>query len=245
MLQAKASLNKAKEKEKMPLKKTETALQKAKIPLLISPLKRLTTLLLVKHPHTHNQDSVLNQLKTINKTEQSEKDKFYQWRPKNISKQKIERVTTPGNIKQALKYERTPELADKIAVESQKRDHWSSEISKLKVPRLIEQLALNSYKETLNKTKICLHLRSTQRHLNTEKAQKKLIKALCELYCKPIKLAIIEDDNKTIKTPLEWRQVIYEEKLAQARQSIILDKTIQTLLTLFDAQLDEESIRPL
>ncbi|MCE1782512.1 hypothetical protein LWT85_27435, partial [Enterobacter hormaechei] len=44
--------------------------------------------------------------------------------------------------------------------------------------------------------------------------------------------------------PLEWRQAIYEEKLAQARQSIIADKTIQTLRQVFDAELDEESIRP-
>ena len=47
-----------------------------------------------------------------------------------------------------------------------------------------------------------------------------------------------------MKTPLEWRQAIYEEMLAQARQSIVTDKTIQTLLTFFDAELDEESIRP-
>ncbi|WP_419790306.1 DNA polymerase III subunit gamma/tau C-terminal domain-containing protein, partial [Pseudomonas marginalis] len=50
--------------------------------------------------------------------------------------------------------------------------------------------------------------------------------------------------NPAQKTPLEWRQIIYEEKLAQARQSIIADRTIVKLLSLFDAQLDEESIRP-
>ncbi|MGP1924879.1 MAG: DNA polymerase III subunit gamma/tau C-terminal domain-containing protein [Arsenophonus sp. NEOnobi-MAG3] len=210
----------------------------------MSAVERLTTLSAAKQPPPPTKCSVLKQPKTINKTEQSEKDKFYQWRPKNLSKQKIERVTTPADIKQALKYERTHELADKIAVESQKYDQWSAEISQLKVPKLIEQLALNAYKEALSETEICLHLRSMQRHLNTEKAHKKLIKALCELYGKPIKLIIIEDDNLTIKTPLEWRQVIYEEKLAQARQSIIMDKTIQTLRMLFDAQLDEESIRP-
>ena len=59
-----------------------------------------------------------------------------------------------------------------------------------------------------------------------------------------ISLTIIEDDNLTVKTPLEWRQAIYEEKLALARQSITTDKTIQTLQHYFDAELDEESIRP-
>uniref|UniRef100_UPI003CE9C467 DNA polymerase III subunit gamma/tau C-terminal domain-containing protein n=1 Tax=Serratia bockelmannii TaxID=2703793 RepID=UPI003CE9C467 len=45
--------------------------------------------------------------------------------------------------------------------------------------------------------------------------------------------------------PLEWRQAIYEEKLAQACQSIVADTHIQTLCPFFDADLDEESIRPL
>ncbi len=236
LLQAKASLNK--EKAKMPLKKPKISLLKVKTPLVMSEVERLVTV------SVEQKRSVLNQIKIINKTQQNEKGKPYQWRSQNISKQKIEQVRTPSNIKQALKYERTSELANKIAVESRKRDHWSAEIDQLKVPKLIEQLALNAYKEALSEMKICLHLRSTQRHLNTEPAHKILTKAFCELYGKSIKLVIIEDDNPAIKTPLEWRQIIYEEKLAQARQSIFVDKTIQILCTLFDAQLDEESIRP-
>ncbi len=47
-----------------------------------------------------------------------------------------------------------------------------------------------------------------------------------------------------MRTPLEWRQAIYEEKLAQAREAIIADNNIQTLRRFFDADLDEESIRP-
>ncbi|UJL40712.1 hypothetical protein JS561_20030 [Salmonella enterica subsp. enterica serovar Infantis] len=40
-----------------------------------------------------------------------------------------------------------------------------------------------------------------------------------------------------MRTPLEWRQAIYEEKLAQARESIIADNNIQTLRRFFDAEL--------
>ncbi len=53
-------------------------------------------------------------------------------------------------------------------------------------------------------------------------------------------MTIIEDDNPAVKTPLEWRQAIYEEKLAQAREAIIADNNIQTLRRFFDADLDEE-----
>jgi hypothetical protein len=34
-------------------------------------------------------------------------------------------------------------------------------------------------------------------------------------------LTIVEDDNPAMRTPLEWRQAIYEEKLAQARERLL------------------------
>lgn len=55
---------------------------------------------------------------------------------------------------------------------------------------------------------------------------------------------MVEDENPAERTPLEWRQAIYEEKLAQARQSIVADANIQTLRRFFDAELDEDSVRP-
>ena len=75
-------------------------------------------------------------------------------------------------------------------------------------------------------------------------AQKALAEALTALQGVPVELTIIEDDNPAVKTPLEWRQAIYEE-LAQAREAIIADNNIQTLRRFFDADLDEESIRPI
>lgn len=80
--------------------------------------------------------------------------------------------------------------------------------------------------------------------MNKPSAHEALQSALSQHYGQPVELKIVQDDNTAVKTPLEWRQAIYEEKLAQARQSIIADKTIQKLRSMFDAQLDEESIRP-
>ncbi|CBJ80737.1 DNA polymerase III, tau and gamma subunits; DNA elongation factor III [Xenorhabdus bovienii str. Jollieti] len=173
------------------------------------------------------------------------KQEAYRWRTTNTSiEEKPVCVTTPKAIKAALEHEKTPELAEKLAVESKQRDSWSAEIDKLNIPKLVQQVALNAFKEQIDESRFCLHLRSKQRHLNSASAQQMLSEALSELHGKPIELRIIEDDNPAVKTPLEWRQAIYEEKLAQARQSIISDRTIQTLQQLFDAELDEESIRP-
>lgn len=177
-------------------------------------------------------------------TQKATKAKPYQWRPQFEDSQAKEAVTTPTEIKEALEYEKTPELAMKIIEEGRERDSWSAEIAQLKIPKLVEQLALNSYIERIGESQMVLHLRSTQRHLNKPSAQEALQSALSQHYGHPVELNIVQDDNNEVKTPLEWRQAIYEEKLAQARQSIIADKTIQKLRSMFDAQLDEESIRP-
>ncbi|CAH6128235.1 DNA polymerase III subunit gamma/tau [Citrobacter koseri] len=172
------------------------------------------------------------------------KKEAYRWKATNPVVEVKEVVATPKALKKALEHEKTPELATKLATEATERDPWAAQISQLSLPKLVEQVALNAWKEENGNT-ICLHLRSTQRHLNSTGAQQKLAEALSALTGATVELTIVEDDNPAVRTPLEWRQAIYEEKLAQARESIIADNNIQTLRRFFDADLDEESIRPI
>jgi len=177
--------------------------------------------------------------------EKPAKPEAYRWRALTEPEPEPEPLATPKALRTALEHEKTPELSAKLVVESLERDPWAAEIDKLKIPKLVQQLALNAVKQQLEPGKICLRLRSSQRHLNSPSAQKVLTDALSELYGSPVELTVVEDDNPAERTPLEWRQAIYEEKLAQARQSIVADTNIQTLRRFFDADLDEESIRPL
>ncbi|ECS4645038.1 DNA polymerase III subunit gamma/tau [Salmonella enterica subsp. enterica serovar Enteritidis] len=172
------------------------------------------------------------------------KKEAYRWKATTPVVQTKEVVATPKALKKALEYEKTPELAAKLAAEAIERDPWAAQVSQLSLPKLVEQVALNAWKEQ-NGNAVCLHLRSTQRHLNSSGAQQKLAQALSDLTGTTVELTIVEDDNPAVRTPLEWRQAIYEEKLAQARESIIADNNIQTLRRFFDAELDEESIRPI
>ncbi|EGJ2020362.1 DNA polymerase III subunit gamma/tau [Salmonella enterica] len=172
------------------------------------------------------------------------KKEAYRWKATTPVVQTKEVVATPKALKKALEHEKTPELAAKLAAEAIERDPWAAQVSQLSLPKLVEQVALNAWKEQ-NGNAVCLHLRSTQRHLNSSGAQQKLAQALSDLTGTTVELTIVEDDNPAVRTPLEWRQAIYEEKLAQARESIIADNNIQTLRRLFDAELDEESIRPI
>ncbi|ELX8405696.1 TPA: DNA polymerase III subunit gamma/tau [Klebsiella oxytoca] len=172
------------------------------------------------------------------------KKEAYRWKSTRVVETVKEEVATPKALKKALEHEKTPELAAKLAIEAVERDSWAAEVSRLAVPKLVEQVALNAWKEQEG-NRVCLHLRPSQRHLNSAGAQQKLAEALGILYGTPVELTIVEDDNPAMRTPLEWRQAIYEEKLAQAREAIIADNNIQTLRRFFDADLDEESIRPI
>lgn len=172
------------------------------------------------------------------------KKEAYRWKATTPVVQTKEVVATPKALKKALEHEKTPELAAKLAAEAIERDPWAAQVSQLSLPKLVEQVALNAWKEQ-NGNAVCLHLRSTQRHLNSSGAQQKLAQALSDLTGTTVELTIVEDDNPAVRTPLEWRQAIYEEKLAQARESIIADNNIQTLRRFFDAELDEESIHPI
>ncbi|EJJ0245234.1 DNA polymerase III subunit gamma/tau [Salmonella enterica] len=172
------------------------------------------------------------------------KKEAYRWKATTPVVQTKEVVATPKALKKALEHEKTPELAAKLAAEAIERDPWAAQVSQLSLPKLVEQVALNAWKEQ-NGNAVCLHLRSTQRHLNSSGAQQKLAQALSDLTGTTVELTIVEDDSPAVRTPLEWRQAIYEEKLAQARESIIADNNIQTLRRFFDAELDEESIRPI
>ncbi|MBK0001364.1 MULTISPECIES: DNA polymerase III subunit gamma/tau [Erwiniaceae] len=172
------------------------------------------------------------------------KEEAYRWKAQTPKEEvKAEPVATPKALRSALEHEKTPELIVKLTEESLERDAWAAEIATLTMPRLVQQLALNAWKEVTDGG-VCLHLRSSQRHLNSPSAQKALNDALNNAAGHPIELTVVEDDNPAVLTPLEWRQKIYEEKLAQARQSIIADNNIQTLRRFFDADVDEESIRP-
>ncbi len=62
------------------------------------------------------------------------------------------------------------------------------------LPKLVQQLALNAWKETTDQG-ICLHLRSSQRHLNSASAQQALTAALSQVAGHQVELSVIEDDN--------------------------------------------------
>ena len=84
-------------------------------------------------------------------------------------------------------------------------------MSQLSLPKLVGQVALNAWKEESDNA-VCLHCALSQRHLNNRGAQQNWLEALSTLKGSTVELTIVEDDNPAVRTPLEWRQAIYEEK---------------------------------
>ncbi|MCS5931791.1 hypothetical protein LNQ03_09665 [Klebsiella pneumoniae subsp. pneumoniae] len=64
------------------------------------------------------------------------------------------------------------------------------------------------------------------------------------MYGTPVELTIVEDDNPAMRTPLEWRQAIMKRSSRRRAKPLSRIITFQTLRRFFDADLDEESIRP-
>ncbi|SUX38266.1 DNA polymerase III subunit tau [Cedecea davisae] len=231
ILQARSQLMRQQEADKA--KKNEPAAQRLARPAKSSALERLASV--TERVQSRPAPSV---------PEKPAKPEAYRWKSQNPVEVVPEPVATPKALKKALEHEKTPELAQKLAAESLERDEWAAEIDKLVLPKLVQQLALNAWKEQ-DGNRVCLHLRPGQRHLNSPSAQKTLADAMSSLHGEAVELTIIEDENQARRTPLEWRQAIYEEKLAQARESMSSDSNIQTLQRFFDAELDEDSIRPI
>lgn len=232
LLQARTALLKRQESQKTKKDEPAPALQKN----AVTALERLATV----GERAHQRQPAAGRAEPA-KTPRPEE---YRWRASQQPEAAPEPVTTPKALRTALEHEKTPELALCLAEESLTRDPWAAQVNRLAVPKLVQQLALNAWKEDLAPGKVCLHLRASQRHLNSASAQSALCAALSADLGAPVELTVTEDDNPAMKTPLEWRQAIYEEKLMRAREAIMNDAHIQMLRRFFDAELDEDSIRP-
>ncbi|XPE49482.1 DNA polymerase III subunit gamma/tau C-terminal domain-containing protein [Shigella flexneri] len=78
-------------------------------------------------------------------------------------------------------------------------------------------MALNAWKEESDNA-VCLHLRSSQRHLRP-RCTAKTGEALSTLKGSTVELTIVEDDNPAVRTPLESGVRRYTKKNLRRRES--------------------------
>ncbi|MGL6313374.1 DNA polymerase III subunit gamma/tau [Vibrio sp. WXL103] len=166
----------------------------------------------------------------------------YQWTPSKPIVEVVDKELTPTQIKQSLEHEKTPEMVEKLLNESIVQNSWAELISRLEIPKLVEQLALNSY-FSQQENRITLTLRSSQAHLNKDRALAELKDAIDKTLGEPHELSIVIGEEG--QTPLELREQLYQVRLQQAFTSLDQDQHVQFMLNRFDAALDSESVRPI
>lgn len=149
---------------------------------------------------------------------------------------------TPSELKSAVEHEKTPEMAQKLAEEVVEKDEWARMISQMVIPKLVEQLALNSSYLRVGST-VKLTLRANQQHLHTEKAYTELQQAIADLTGGACQLEITVGEQG--ETPLELREKSYQERLHQAYNSLKQDDIVQFIEKRFGAELDTDTIRPI
>ncbi|EGA68441.1 DNA polymerase III subunits gamma and tau [Vibrio sinaloensis DSM 21326] len=175
-------------------------------------------------------------------TAEPDKDEAYRWKPILPQKKPQKTELTPTQLKKALEHEKTPEMVQKLVVESLEQSDWAKLISQLETAKLTEQLALNSYYEK-NGTSILLTLRPQQAHLNTDRAQSELLSALNQVLGEECHLSVQVGESG--ETPLELRDTLYQGKLQNAFDSLEKDEHVKFIEMRFAAELDKDSVRPI
>ncbi len=169
-------------------------------------------------------------------------EEAYRWRPSKPVETKVNTKLTPTQLKQALEHVKTPEMVQKLVDESLEQSEWANLISQMNMPKLVEQLALNSSYSKDGST-ISLQLRSSQAHLNTDRAQGELLNALSTTLGEDCHLSV--QIGESGETPLELRDRLYQEKLQQALNSLENDPNVDFIERRFAAELDKDSVRPI
>ncbi|OCG08828.1 hypothetical protein A9G13_01840 [Gilliamella sp. wkB178] len=198
-------------------------------------------------PKTDKSDVVNNVAEVTNDDEEEEiTAENYQWQSLGLVEvKKDELIIDTKTFRESLNGDKTPEMTQKLITEMAAKDPWCAEIEQLDLAPLIKQIAINSFIEQVDAENIVLHMRSPLKHLiNSSANYNKLANALAKHRQQTLKLQIIIDDDQTIKTPLEMREELYQQKLEQAKQIIYEDPKVAMICQSFDAKIDEASIRP-
>ncbi|OCG50289.1 hypothetical protein A9G35_10345 [Gilliamella sp. Choc5-1] len=238
-------------KEEQNPKKSKTVEAKVaqpKSPVINASLERIKqNSVPVESINTDNGDSHIdNDSDSDNGNDEEEiTAENYQWQASGLIPMKEEIVVDTKAFRESLNGEKTPEMTKKLIEEMAQKDAWCAEIEQLDLSPLIKQIFVNSAVEQTDNETIVLHLRSNVKHLiNSVSNVIKVKKALCKHRNQELDVNIIIDDDLNYKTPIEMREELYQEKLAQAKITIAEDPKVATICRYFDAKIDEASVRP-
>ncbi|TKB53975.1 DNA polymerase III subunit gamma/tau [Ferrimonas aestuarii] len=118
---------------------------------------------------------------------------------------------------------------------------WFQAIFDLGVQARARQLAINSLMDR-DGDSVKLLLRPEQRHLMHDSVVTQITQRMHELWGEGIELQIEVGQDDGRETPLQIRRRLHQERLAEAKQTLLNDEHVNWLIQEFDAQLIDESI---
>ncbi|MDX1443790.1 MAG: DNA polymerase III subunit gamma/tau [Gammaproteobacteria bacterium] len=120
---------------------------------------------------------------------------------------------------------------------------WNALIDALNLRGVTRQLALNCAFERREGSVIHLRIAPAHEQMLTRALQERLEQALSRFYREELKLKIAVGDVE-VETPAQKESRRQEERMVSARASMQGDPNVQAIQQMFDATLDEDSIRP-
>ncbi|MWP48683.1 MULTISPECIES: DNA polymerase III subunit gamma/tau C-terminal domain-containing protein [unclassified Gilliamella] len=246
ILEMRMQLMKEEQNPKKP-KTVEAKVAQPKSPVINASLERIKqNSVPVESINTDNSDSHADNDSDNSNEKEEITAENYQWQASGLIPMKEEIVVDTKAFRESLNGEKTPEMTKKLIAEMAQKDAWCAEIEQLDLSPLIKQIFVNSAVEQTDNETIVLHLRSNVKHLiNSVSNVIKVKKALCKHRNQELDVNIIIDDDLNYKTPIEMREELYQEKLAQAKITIAEDPKVATICRYFDAKIDEASVRPM
>ncbi|MEM9334503.1 MAG: DNA polymerase III subunit gamma/tau [Pseudomonadota bacterium] len=122
---------------------------------------------------------------------------------------------------------------------------WNAVHTQLGLHGLVRMLATNCAFERRDGKTLHFSLDKRSESFLTRQRQEQLAKALSEHVGEDVKIDITVADTETPDTPQQEASRMANERLEQARQSLESDPNVQALKSVFGAELNKESIKPL
>ncbi|HHL45560.1 MAG TPA: DNA polymerase III subunit gamma/tau [Gammaproteobacteria bacterium] len=124
-----------------------------------------------------------------------------------------------------------------------KDEQWAEIVAALTLKGMARQLALNCVCKEEGEGSLKLVLTPEHKHLLSDRHLQRLEKALQEHYGRPLKLVITCADDEG-ESPMAIQQRRQQERQKMAERAIEGDSNVQTLIDVFDAQIQADSISP-
>ena len=123
-------------------------------------------------------------------------------------------------------------------------DDWHGIVAALSISAMVRQLAQHCELAEVSDAQVRLRLPPAQKHLVNKAAQDKLQTELQTYYGRSIRLSIDIAAASSV-TPAELAKSVQRERQDQAIASIESDSFVRQVVEMFDATIDESTIKPL